>query len=74
MKETFVWWEDPIAGRVEWRYICMGNGELLLMMLLIYKMLMLFADSLAMTLDVRSQYIPHTINFYSALIIEFKCQ
>ena len=20
-KETFVWWEDPIAGKAEWRYI-----------------------------------------------------
>ena len=53
MKETFVWWEDPTAGRVEWRYICMENGELLLMIVLIDKMLMLFADNLDMILDVR---------------------
>ena len=53
MKETFVWWEYPTAGRVEWRYICMENGELLLITLLMHYMLMWCADSLDMTLDVK---------------------
>ena len=30
VKETFVWWEDLIAGRVEWSYICLEFGALLL--------------------------------------------
>ena len=53
MTEIFVWWEDPTAGRVEWRYICMENGELLLIAVLVYKMLKLFADNWDMILDVR---------------------
>ena len=24
---TFVWWEDPTIGRVQWRYSGMGRGE-----------------------------------------------
>ena len=29
---TFVWWEDPIGMRVEWRCASMTNGELCVMM------------------------------------------
>ena len=28
-RETFVWWEDHITGRVEWRYTCLEYGALL---------------------------------------------
>ena len=51
-KETFVWWEDPIVGRVEWKYICMENGGQLLIILLLERVHMLFAYNLDMTLDV----------------------
>ena len=53
-RETFVWWEDRTAGRVEWRYICLENGALLLTIQPTILMLRLFVDSLDMTLDVSS--------------------
>ena len=52
MRETFVWWEDHTAGRVEWRYTCLENGELLLRVSPTILILGLFVDSLDMTLDV----------------------
>ena len=53
-RETFVWWEDHTAGRVEWRYTCLEYGGLLLMIQPTILMLRLFVDSLDMTLDVSS--------------------
>ena len=50
--EIFVWWEEPTAGREEWRYISMENGELFHATELMHLMLMLYVDNLAMTLDV----------------------
>ena len=43
---------DHTAGRVEWRYISLEHGELLVMTMQAVMMLKLCADNLDMILDV----------------------
>ena len=43
--EMFVWWEDPISMRVEWRYVSTTSGEQYVMTVGAALMLLWSADS-----------------------------
>ena len=52
-RETFVWWVDPIIGRVEWRFTGPVHGLLCLIAHGPPVMPKLCADNLAIPLKVR---------------------
>ena len=54
-REIFIWWEEPIIGRVEWRYTGGGVGGQSVALRGVQKMLLSCADSYDIILEVVCQ-------------------